>query len=79
MGAFEEIGKACSCCAIAIANGDQSGCRYYHGDHAARVSAALSRIGWLVVTGDCEDGRACVVCGDYGVSGDYRMISREVS
>lgn len=71
------LGLACSCCTLATANADDSGCRFYCGDeHADRLAEFGVEPGETVVVGD-EVGTAafrCVGCGDDTVDLAHEIV-----
>lgn len=61
------LGYVCSCCALATANDDTSGCEAYCGDaHVERVAQYGTEPGEHVVIGESVGVRMirCVGCGD---------------
>ena len=60
--------ELCSCCAIAMANADVSGCEDYH-NHEPHVLKYLTGVGYAVTEELSDAGynnRKCDACDEYG-------------
>lgn len=75
------IGLACSCCALATANDDTTGCEFAHGEHHLDLAAYGLEPGEYAVIGDYTTTSGvfrCCGCGedDYGDAAEVYALSR---